>query len=375
MLIFHVADTHIGYSAYGKTDSVTGWNQREVDVYDSVRQFVDCALEVRPDVILHSGDLFDSVRPSTRALTFAMSQLLRLSEEGIPTVIISGNHETPRTTEALCVFELFVHLPNIYPIYHGRYQTAEVGDLKIHAFPQDSIIDEELRNVLQYQLNNTTDYNVALIHGSVTGESLPSYMTGDPRESIFDLKDLSAFDYVALGHWHVFTEVEPTIYYSGSTERFGFSEVGQEKGFVEVRLNPGECEVHYHPLKVRDMIDLPVLGCKGLGGEEVNEAIRDAIERSSLKEAIVRLRLRDLSPPAQQTIDYNVIRSLTKDTVHFDLKIEAEEESPLPQGEGAKFETLREEFEEFVEGYKLIKDKDKAKLLDLAYKYLDTEEE
>jgi hypothetical protein len=123
------------------------------------------------------------------------------------------------------------------------------------------------------------------------------------------------------------------------------------------------------------MIDLPVLGCKGLGGEEVNEAIRDAIERSSLKEAIVRLRLRDLSPPAQQTIDYNVIRSLTKDTVHFDLKIEAEEESPLPQGEGAKFETLREEFEEFVEGYKLIKDKDKAKLLDLAYKYLDTEEE
>ncbi|RLF47403.1 MAG: exonuclease SbcCD subunit D, partial [Thermoplasmata archaeon] len=66
MKILHVADTHIGYSAYHKVNE-SGLNQREVDVYNAFEQFVDYAVEKKPDLIVHSGDLFDTVRPTNRA--------------------------------------------------------------------------------------------------------------------------------------------------------------------------------------------------------------------------------------------------------------------------------------------------------------------
>ena len=106
MKVLHLADTHIGYSAYNKLDK-NGMNQREVDVYNSFSQVVDYALENKVDLVLHSGDLFDTVRPSNRAISFAVGQLLRLSKAGIPTVIISGNHETPRLRETGSVFKVF----------------------------------------------------------------------------------------------------------------------------------------------------------------------------------------------------------------------------------------------------------------------------
>jgi exonuclease SbcD len=98
MRIIHLADTHLGYSAYRKATE-EGVNQREVDVYDAFTQCIDYAIKTKPDVVLHAGDLFDSVRPTNRAITVAVQQILRLSKEKIPFVVISGNHETPKLKE------------------------------------------------------------------------------------------------------------------------------------------------------------------------------------------------------------------------------------------------------------------------------------
>ena len=38
--VLHVADTHLGYSAYRKTTS-DGINQRESDIYNSFTQVID----------------------------------------------------------------------------------------------------------------------------------------------------------------------------------------------------------------------------------------------------------------------------------------------------------------------------------------------
>ena len=84
MKILHVADTHLGYSAYHKI-AENGINQREMDTYNAFREFIDYAIQSKPDLIIHAGDLFDSIRPSNRAIYFALSQMLRLSEAGIPT--------------------------------------------------------------------------------------------------------------------------------------------------------------------------------------------------------------------------------------------------------------------------------------------------
>ena len=110
--MLHVADTHLGYSAYRKVTE-DGINQREVDVYDAFKQFVDYAVKSKPDLIIHAGDLFDSVRPNNRAITFAIKQILRLSKQGIPFVLIAGNHEHPKLKETGHIFSIFDHIEQI----------------------------------------------------------------------------------------------------------------------------------------------------------------------------------------------------------------------------------------------------------------------
>ena len=92
MKFLHIADTHLGYSAYRKA-TPDGINQREIDTYDAFKQFIDYAVKSKPDLIIHAGDLFDSVRPNNRAITFAIDQIIRVSKEKIPFVILAGNHE------------------------------------------------------------------------------------------------------------------------------------------------------------------------------------------------------------------------------------------------------------------------------------------
>ena len=132
MKILHMADTHLGYSAYRKLTK-DGMNQREIDIYNSFKQCIDYAVKSKPDLILHAGDLFDSVRPTNRAITVALEQIIRLSKGKIPFVVISGNHETPKLKETGNIFKIFEHLYHIYPIYNNKYETIpfEIKDKKI----------------------------------------------------------------------------------------------------------------------------------------------------------------------------------------------------------------------------------------------------
>ena len=100
MLIFHCADTHLGYRTFNKTapleDKDAGLNQREADVYNAWDQLVQEAIRIKPDIFIHAGDFFDRVSPSNRAIVRAREGLYKLSEAGIKTIILAGNHETPR---------------------------------------------------------------------------------------------------------------------------------------------------------------------------------------------------------------------------------------------------------------------------------------
>ena len=127
MKIFHLADTHVGFSAYNKLDLDSGLNQREMDFYSVFKKFVDYAISAKPDLILHSGDFFDSVRPTNRAISFGMDQLLRLADAGIPIIIIAGNHSTPRLRETGSVFRLFEHLPLLFGLVILRFKKPVIN--------------------------------------------------------------------------------------------------------------------------------------------------------------------------------------------------------------------------------------------------------
>lgn len=377
MKILHVSDTHLGYSAYSKLDAITSINQREQDVYDAFEKFVDYAVECRPDLVLHAGDLFDTVRPSNRALAECLKQLLRLTAAAIPTVLVSGNHSTPRLRETGSVFRLLEHLDHIYPIYKSSYERLSIPELpgvEVHGLPHMGT-DEQLQHSLDaFSPVDESKLNIGLIHGAILGvDKFRSFEFNEQMIASGYLKP--EFDYIALGHYHEFVEVEPNAYYSGSTERFSFNEVGHSrKGFIELELEKGKRELKFVELPVRTMLDLPAVNCSELGNTDVTETIIQRIEAAAPAGKILRLRVGSLRLGEYHNIDFGRIRKLTKDAVHYEPIYDFQQEEQLFQGGGSpRIGKLSEEFSEFLKGYPVEK-LDKKRLRKLGLDYISVEE-
>ncbi len=377
--IYHIADTHIGYSAYRRIDEATGLNHREVDTYEAFKQFVDNALKERPDVILHAGDLFDSVRPTNRAISFVLSQILRLSDAGIPFVAISGNHETPRLKETGSVFSLFEHIPDVHLVYENKYELIKIDDISVHAIPHCGDINGEKNKM---KLNNSdTGFNIALLHASVLGAGEPIFMMGEFNEQLVNIDDLTNFDYLALGHFHRCTKVREDAYYAGSTERFSFNEVNDDKGFLEVRLREdGEKEVIFHELSTREMVDLEPIVCNSLDEHEIKSTIKHRIQECNPENKVVRLKVQDIPLHVYHSLDFDELKRLTRSAVHFEIKYEFQRGNELLSAEQPAFRSLHREFEHFIRKYTIGAHINKARVKELGLRYMqgwerDNEEE
>ena len=365
--IFHVADTHIGYSAYRKMDVATGLNQREVDTYEAFTQFVDYALKAKPDAVIHAGDLFDSVRPTNRAISFVLNQLIRLSAAGIPFVAISGNHETPRLKETGSVLSLFEHIPDVHVVYESFHKTVALDGISVHAVPHCDDIEAEKNKLTQ----NNAGFNIALLHASVPGAGQPTFLMGEFNEQIVGIDDLTDFDYIALGHFHGYTKVKANAYYAGSTERFSFNEVNDTKGFLEVNLRgDSETEVIFHPLKIRAMTDLEPVVCSTLNAQEIGTVIKQRIQECNPQDKVVRLKVQDIATPMYHSLDFDALKQLTKSAVHFEMKYEFRLDSESPYAEQPAFHSLHTEFEKFIGQYTIGTQVDKEKLKALGMKYM-----
>ena len=342
MKILHVADTHIGYSAYHKVDD-NGLNQRETDVYDAFEQFVDYAVEKKPDLIVHSGDLFDTVRPTNRAISFALQQLIRISNEGIPMVIISGNHETPKLRETGSVFRIFEHLEGIHPVYKGIYERFDFGDVAVHAVPHCSTGDALKKNMESLRAEDGA-YNLLMLHVGVSG--IKEFRRGDFNEQVIPSGYLSPdFDYIALGHYHRMTKVTENAYYSGSTEHLSFKEAGEDKGFLEIDTEGGSVE--FVPLKNRPMVDLGILDCSSMDSDKVTGEIISRLKNAGTGGSILRLMLKNIGMGVYRGLDFHSIRKAASDAIHFELAYESSETEQEVAGEGG-IGSLIDEWREYI---------------------------
>ncbi len=369
MRILHLADTHIGYSAYRRVDSFSGLNQREVDVYDALEQFVDYAINTHPDLILHAGDLFDSVRPTNRAISHVLDLLLKLSKEEIPFVVISGNHETPRLRETGSVFRLFEHIEGVHPVYAGEYEPIRFDDLGVlvHAIPhtQDRI-KLELEKV---EINRDFKYNILMLHAGVSGVSV--FKQGVFNEEIIEYDELGdEFDYIALGHYHKAVHVGGDAYYSGSTERLSFTEAGEPKGFLELDLG-GDGVVRFKKLDIREMLDLePVVYRGGLTAGEVMSRIKERILGCNPVDKVIRLKVEKIPFSVYNTIEFDEIKRLTSDAVHFEIKWDVVRDDGGTYSSNVSFKSIKSEFERYMANYDLEDEELKATLRDMGLGYL-----
>ena len=343
MRLVHLSDTHLGYSDYSKTNPKSGINQREADIYSVFNEIIEYILKTKPNLVIHSGDLFDSIRPSNRAIYEAFRQIYRLSLARIPTVIIAGNHSTPRQKSTSSIFHLFEHLEHIHPVFEGEYNMIEIGDAKIHAIPHPYNEEMFKENFNKLKVDKKFQYNILVTHATVIG--IKGFTGPEFKELAIPRSALSKeFDYIALGHLHGFIKVANNAYYAGAPERMGFGESRDKKGFLDVTL--GNLQVKRIETSAREVIDIKPVDCSNIDATQIVREIEKLVP-ADISGKIMRLVFKDIAPHVYASLDFRKIDELTSTALH--CKIEYEQKSAIGNSETiSSIGALGEEFVSFI---------------------------
>ncbi|MCY3724956.1 MAG: exonuclease subunit SbcD [Candidatus Poribacteria bacterium] len=259
MRILHTADWHIGQRLHERSR------------LDEHEKFLDWLLETiqkrKVELLLVSGDIFDTSLPSADATNLYYRFLYRLfNETGAYTVITAGNHDSARHLEAPreflkmgrihvvgltdeaddCVFPFPPDNPRVmvaavpylsetelpYVSYETEIEKSERYRERLKSFYTDcvSCMPAELPKILMGHL--------FVQGGKVTDSERNIQIGGATAIHASDFPD--GVNYVALGHLHRPQTIKDTDYpirYSGSPIPLRFNEVGYRKKVYLLELS------------------------------------------------------------------------------------------------------------------------------------------
>jgi DNA repair exonuclease SbcCD nuclease subunit len=359
MKLIHIADTHLGLAAFNRLDPESGMNLREKQVYDNFLKAIDEIIHQKPDVLVHAGDLFDTVKPKTRAYTTVLEALDRLHAAGIPFIVIAGNHSMVKTRYTTSPYEVLTYHPSkITAAYKFRYEQVEIGDTVFHLIP-NMLRPEDYRTAFdQVELAPSGYHNVLVTHGLAT--AIKDKRLATVAEHELDSTILSdRFDYIALGHYHRQCQITDNAWYSGSTEYLTFGEIADTKGGLLV--DPGRHEVRHLDLPHTPMIDLGTIRCQGMHPGDITEEIISRIVNKSIPlYAMAQVTLDGLSREHGKGIDLKDLAAVREQLLELKIRTKSEdEEKPVPLQQDIRMIDYLKEFDTFI-GKQQLSAKQKA---------------
>lgn len=242
--MLHTSDWHLGRSFH------------RVGLLAAQRAFidhlVDTVREQRVDVVLVAGDVYDRAVPPLTAVELFDDALHRLADLGVPTVMISGNHDSPRRlgVGAGLIERAGIHLRTAPAACGTPVLLADAhGDVAFYGLPylEPALVREELgarrgshAAVLEAAMDRVRadlatrpagTRSVVLAHAFVAGgaesDSERDITVGGVAavpSAVFD-----GVDYTALGHLHGAQTITERVRYSGSPLAYSFSETDHRK--------------------------------------------------------------------------------------------------------------------------------------------------
>jgi len=265
--MLHTSDWHLGRSFH------------RVPLLDAQAAFLDhlvATVQQREvDVVLVSGDVYDRAVPPLTAVELFDRALHRLAAIGVPTVMISGNHDSARRlgVGAGLFDRAGIHLRTdpescATPVV----LTDAHGDVALYGLPylEPALVKDTLRAakagheaVLTAAMDRVRadlatrpagTRSVVLAHAFVAG--------GEPSDSERDITVggvaavpagvFDGVDYVALGHLHGSQRVTSRVRYSGSPLAYSFSEADHRKTMWLIELDGSGA------IAAEERIDCPV---------------------------------------------------------------------------------------------------------------------
>ncbi|GHJ39103.1 exonuclease SbcCD subunit D [Streptomyces sp. TS71-3] len=244
MRFLHTSDWHLGRSFHRASllDAQAAF----------VGHLVDTVRERAVDAVLVAGDVYDRAVPPLAAVELFDDTLHRLAGLGVPTIMISGNHDSARRlgVGAGLLGRAGIHLrtdpagcatPVLLRDRHGEVafyglpylEPALVKDeFQVTGPSHEAVLGAAMDRVrADLAARPAGTRSVALAHAFVTG--------GEASDSERDITVggvaavpagvFSGVDYVALGHLHGCQTINPRVRYAGSPLAYSFSEAGHRK--------------------------------------------------------------------------------------------------------------------------------------------------
>lgn len=263
MKIVHTSDWHIGRRWKGI---------QRLDELEAVLDHLATYIEEHPiDLVLHSGDVFESRNPPAEAEQLVNRFLVRVGRSGAQMLVIAGNHDDPLRFDARSLLTEFVHVQIL-----GRPQPASGGGVRtfatrsgekavVAALPFASpgawvsaldIVGEEAAARARYARmfqravqNLCAAFEPGAVNLLMAHTHIEGALFGESERRVHIHEDWAASpralpsdaSYIALGHIHMPQRIDAPVpaYYAGSLLQMDFSEVGEEKSFAVVTASPG----------------------------------------------------------------------------------------------------------------------------------------
>jgi DNA repair exonuclease SbcCD nuclease subunit len=331
MKICHFSDSHLGAGVAHPRRGSSGLTLRQEDILNSFTETVERIIKIKPDLCLHSGDLFDNVRPLNSIIAVAAEQFHRLaSENKIRTVLITGNHDAPKQPHIGAAVDILRTIENLFVASGTGLKRFDFEQVRCFALPHCLTTQIQKDELQKCRPNPDFKYNIIIAHGVAAG--MPEFSMADLGEQELPLEVLNRFDYAALGHFHNHCKVADRAFYAGSAERLSQQEREAAKGFVVVDLDP--FKVTFEQIKARAMVDIATIDATGKRGDVVVGLIQAQLDQIDPSDKIVRVKVSGVSEEMLRTIPSDKISTMKQNAYALNIQFEREksEESMVEVG-------------------------------------------
>jgi len=282
MRLFHLSDLHIGKQLHG-------YNLKD-DQIVILKQIILEATNLKPDVIIIAGDIYDKSVPSAEAVNLFDEFLTELSiiEPSIPILIIAGNHDSPERLEfaSQILGKNNIYIAGMPPRNKEDYikkitLTDEFGEIDFYLLPfmkpgyvrnifEEPIdnYDEALRRIIERENIDYSRRNILISHQFYTAGDKETVRSDSELISVggidnVDIAAVDKFDYVALGHIHGPQQVgHEYIRYCGTPLKYSVSEKNHNKAILSVSI--GEKNT---PIKLESIALKPIRNVREIKGK------------------------------------------------------------------------------------------------------------
>lgn len=245
--------------------------KRREELLQAFSGIIDHSVKISADLLLLTGDIFDSKRVTQITLEFLHKEMDRFPGR----IFISpGNHD-PYTSESPYAYHKFPDNTHVF----REYEEIFIPELDCLVCGQGFTDLYEEENQLKGKTPvHEAEIRILVMHGEVTtGTNIYNPIT---RESI----ERSGFSYIALGHRHDFSGIlkagQTSYAYAGIPEGRGFDELG-DKGIIVGSIYKDGTNLSFRKMNRRSYRQLPVDVSDVLTTDEITRRILSQIEQKN----------------------------------------------------------------------------------------------